>query len=127
MIFVTGEQHNLFQGENMASKLRPECGSGNGVVLPEDTALFLILDAVNRRRVLIAGRLHDGGGHHCAMGAFWADNPRLTVSWKLLEEVAAVNDSLPAKATPQERWKKVNSWLRFKIKCLATPTSEVPK
>lgn len=108
----------------MASKLRPECGSGNGVALPEDTALFLIRDAVARRRVLIGGRLHDGKGHHCAMGAFWEDNPKLTVSWKLLEEVAAVNDSVPASATPQERWKKVNSWLRFKIKALTARTSK---
>jgi hypothetical protein len=104
----------------MASKLRPECGSGNGVALPEDTALYLIRDAVNRRRSLAYGRLHDKDGRSCAMGAFWDDNPKLTVSWKLLDEVAAVNDSLPPTATPKERWKKVQSWLRFKIKSLTS-------
>lgn len=102
----------------MTSKLRPECGSGDGVALPEDTALYLLRDSVARRRGLIHGRLRDGRGHTCAMGAFWDDNPKLTVSWKLLDEVAAVNDSVPPTASPQERWKKVNSWLRFKIKAL---------
>jgi len=33
----------------------------------------------------------------------------------LVDEVAAVNDSLPASATPKQRWKKVNEWLRSKI------------
>jgi hypothetical protein len=32
-----------------------------------------------------------------------------------VDEVAAVNDSIGPSATPKERWKKVNSWLRFKI------------
>ncbi len=103
----------------MASKLRPECGCGNGVALPDDTAIFLIRDAVARRRSLAYGRLHDSAGRSCAMGAFWEDNPKLTTSWKLLEEVAAVNDSLPRTATPQQRWKKTMEWLRWKTKVLA--------
>jgi hypothetical protein len=52
------------------------------------------------------------------MGAFWADNPGAVVNDALLDEVARVNDSIPETATPHERWKKVNSWLRFKIKSL---------
>jgi len=101
------------------SKLRPECAPGKGPLLPDETALFLIRDSVARRRTLIYGRLHDGAGHHCAMGAFWQDNPKATVSTSLVDEVAAVNDSLPPTATMQERWKKVSSWLRWKLKVMA--------
>lgn len=50
------------------------------------------------------------------MGAFWDDNPRLSVNATLIEEVAAVNDSIPPSATPKERWKKVTSWLRWKLR-----------
>ncbi len=100
------------------SKLRPECTSAHGYSIPNDTALFMIRDSVARRRTLIHGRLH-WRGKHCAMGCFWADNPDAIVNTELLEEVAAVNDSLPAGATSQQRWKKVNEWLRFKIKSIA--------
>lgn len=102
------------------SKLRPECsdGDGNDTFVCDETALYLIRDAVFRRRSLIRGRLHDHRGRHCAMGAFWADNPRLSVSADLVDEVAAVNDSLPPSATPKERWKKVTSWLRWKLRVL---------
>jgi hypothetical protein len=53
------------------------------------------------------------------MGAFWADNPGAIVHTALIDEVAAVNDSIPRNATAQQRWKKVNSWLRWKLKVLA--------
>ena len=103
------------------SKLRPECHAARNdeSAIPNDTALFLIRDAVARRRGLIRGRLHDGKGHHCALGCFWEDNPKAVVYSSLIDEVAAVNDSLPYSATPKERWKKVNEWLRFKIATLA--------
>lgn len=108
------------------SKLRPECGTarpGDGYThVPTDTALYLILNSVNRRRGLIHGRLHDGYGGHCAMGAFWTDNPHLTVDGSLVDEVASVNDSIPPGSTPKERWKKVVSWLRWKKRVLANTT-----
>jgi hypothetical protein len=102
------------------SELRPECRivDPRALALPNDTVLFLVRDSVAKRRSLIRGRLHDGLGNHCAMGCFWADNPNAVVNSIFIDEVAAVNDSLPATATPHERWKKVNSWLRFKIKSL---------
>jgi hypothetical protein len=105
------------------SKLRPECRTVDAHVraIPNDTALFLIRDAVLRRRTLIRGRLHDGHGHHCAIGAFFADNPNAVLYEEVIDEVAAVNDSVPDTATPQERWKKVSEWLRFKIKRLVRP------
>jgi hypothetical protein len=101
------------------SKLRPECKDSTSPAIPDDTALFLIRDSVARRRTLIHGRLHDGKGHQCALGSFWTDNPKAAINSSLVDEVAAVNDSVPPTATPQERWKKVNSWLRWKLQVLA--------
>ncbi len=103
------------------SKLRPECVSAgwNEPALPDDTALFLIRDAVARRKELIHGRLDGPRGLHCAMGAFWADNPNAIVHNYITDEVTAVNDSVPSTASAKERWKKVNEWLRWKIKVLA--------
>ena len=101
------------------TKLRPELASARGeVALPDDTALFLIRDSVARRRLLIYGRLDDAVGNHCAIGSFFADNPRAVLNSTLIDEVAAVNDSVPRNASPEERWKKVNEWLRFKIASL---------
>lgn len=101
------------------SKLRSEgVQDSNGTAMPYDTALYLIRDSVAKRRSLIHGRLKNGSGEYCAIGAFWKDNPGTTLSSALIDEVAAVNDSVPPSATPKERWKKVNSWLRFKIASL---------
>lgn len=100
------------------SKLRPTCAGSKNAAMPDDTALFLIRQSVSKRRELIYGQLHDGFGHYCAIGAFWADNPKVTLHSSLIDEVAAVNDSVPPTATAKERWKKVNSWLRFKIASL---------
>ena len=101
------------------SKLRPECGTSTDPALSNDTALFLIRDAVAKRRSLGYGKLHDRDGRACAIGAFWDDNPKTTLRSSLIDEVAAVNDSVPATATPHERWKKVMGWLRWKVKVLA--------
>lgn len=101
------------------SSLRPECSDGKpGSSLPRDTLIYMIAKSVFRRRSLIRGRLHDGDGKHCAMGCFWNDNPSLTVPTDLLEEIAAVNDSVPKTASPQKRWKEVTKWLRWKMRVL---------
>lgn len=106
----------------MSTQLRSECGTAFGAhAIPYDTALFLIRDSVAKRRTLIYGRLHDQRGGHCAIGAFWEDNPEVALNPNLIDEVAAVNDSVPPSATPQERWKKVMGWLRWKVKVLAAP------
>src|SRR5258708_35983275 len=101
------------------SKLRPETTDSIYPAIADETALFLIRDSVSRRRALIYGRLHDGHGGHCAIGSFWSDNPQVVLNSALVDEVAAVNDSVPSTATAQERWKKDNSWLRWKIRVLA--------
>lgn len=100
------------------SKLRPECSSSKKPALPDDTAIYLIRDSVAKRRSLAFGQLRNNK-HSCAMGAFWDDNPNAIVNTALVDEVAAVNDSIPKTATPHERWKKVNSWLRWKIAVMA--------
>lgn len=96
------------------SKLRPECISTSNPRIPDETVLFLVRQAVGRRTGLIHGRLDGAVGEHCALGCFWEDHPHAVVSMNLIDEIAAVNDSLP-KATPKERWKMVNSWLRLKL------------
>lgn len=111
------------EGDSM-SRLR-SCVASTGRALPDDTALFLIRDSVAKRRKLIYGRLKDGHGNYCAIGAFWADNPGTTLHSSLIDEVAAVNDSVSPFATPKERWKKVNSWLRFKIASLTNRNQKV--
>jgi hypothetical protein len=110
------------------SKMRPECQTYRGprAALPDETALFLIRDAVAQRRTLIYGRLHDGEGGHCAVGAFWAKTPDAVLNMNLIDEVAAVNDSIPPTASPKERWRKVMSWLRWKIRVLANPAIKRP-
>lgn len=102
------------------SKLRPEtiAAKDNSRLIPRDTALFLIRDSVERRGKLIHGRLHGPNGLHCAIGCFWADNPNTSLPTDLIDEVATVNDSLGPNATPQERWKKVKIWLRWKLRLM---------
>ena len=109
------------------SKLRPELedGDDDSIYIPRDTALFLIRDSVAKRRSLIHGQLSDGNGHYCALGAFWEDHPDTSIDDSLVDEVAAVNDSIPPQATARERWKKVNEWLRFKIAALTTRKANV--
>jgi len=102
------------------SKLRPHgCSSSNKEAMPDDTALWLIRDSVQKRAGLLYGQLRNGHGEYCAIGAFWEDHPGVTLHTALIDEVAAVNDSVGPRALPGTRWRKVNSWLRFKIKSLA--------
>ena len=103
--------------------LRPECGPARpgSTSLPYATALYLITEAVAKRRALIRGHLDGPGGTHCALGWFWVDNPKAAIGTDLIEEVAAVNDAFTdGTTTPQERWKKVMSWLRWRKRVLAT-------
>lgn len=100
------------------SKLRPECGNGSSKPAPtEATSYYLIRESVARRRSLAAGALHRNG-MSCAIGSFFDDHPDYALPTSVIDEVAAVNDSYK-KLTPHERWKKVNSWLRWKVRVLA--------
>ena len=88
--------------------------------IPDATALYMICDAVARRKELIYGRLYDNG-QVCALGAFWRDNPSVTLNNTLIEEVAGYNDSIPPTASPKVRHKKVLRWLRWRLRTLANP------
>jgi hypothetical protein len=101
------------------SRLRPELVNGRGEAMPNETALYLICDSVAKRRSLIHGHLDDNNGKHCALGCFWADHPQAVLNDSLINEVAIVNDSLPKSTSPKVRWKKVHSWLRWRLKVLA--------
>jgi hypothetical protein len=100
------------------STLRPTLHSGSDY--PQPTyfdSLYMIRDAVERRRGLISGQLEDRVGGVCAVGAFFADNPKLALSAGLIDEVAAYNDSM-RRATPYQRRVKVLRWLTAKLAIL---------
>ena len=98
------------------SSLRPECKASEKPAMSNIRALDMIRAAVLRRRTLSHGVLDDTKGGHCAMGWFWHDHPGVCVTTALLDEVAAVNDSVPPDATPRERWQHVSRWLRWKTR-----------
>lgn len=79
----------------------------------------MIRDSVRRREYLIYGKLDDGHGEHCAVGAFWADNPRAILRASLIDEVAAYNDSVPKGSSDKVRKRKVLAWLNFKLRVLS--------
>jgi len=90
--------------------------------IPDATALYMICDAVARRKELIHGHLYDNGGC-CAVGAFWRDNPGTVLNSDLIDEVAGYNDSIPVTESPKVRHKKVLSWLRWRLRVLANPSA----
>jgi hypothetical protein len=108
------------------SKLRPEVRDNNGEfpVMSNGTAYFMIEQAVRAQQGLIAGRLHEGRAH-CAIGSYWAVNPKTALPSTLIDEVAAVNDSMPF-ATPRQRKIHVLRWLRWKLSTLGFPTAKRP-
>lgn len=96
------------------SLLRPECSTSSKEKLPDQVVLRRVYDAVRKRRTLAYGKL-DAADGHCAMGCFWDDNPGTVVATKVLDQVAAVNDSVPPTATRSERRKHVMRWLEWKL------------
>ena len=112
------------QEQNSMSQLRPEtvAANSNSPCLTGATAYFCVLNAVKSQAWgLIHGRLHNGYGHHCAIGSFFAAEQKTALQEDLIDEVAAVNDSCPG-ATPKERRTIVMRWLRWKLKTLGFPS-----
>jgi hypothetical protein len=101
------------------SALRPTLvNSKDGSPAPDTfDSYYMIRDAVERRRGLIAGRLEDRVGGVCAIGAFFADNPKLALHSPIIDEVAAYNDSL-RRMTPYQRRVRVLRWLTAKLAVL---------
>jgi hypothetical protein len=77
------------------------------------TAYLMVYNAVKAKHALIHGRLH-AFGESCAIGSFWDVNPKCALTSAFIDEVAAVNDSLPS-ATARQRRAHVLRWLRWKL------------
>lgn len=99
------------------SKLRPECGNASpDAPCPRGvTAYVAIYNSVKGEAGLIHGRLRDGHGGHCAIGAFFDSVDKGTaLPSPLIDEVATVNDSCRS-FTPKQRRTAVLQWLRWKL------------
>ncbi len=104
----------------MPSELRPELTSGSDrTCVRGGTAYLMILTAVEQQQGLIAGKLH-GHGAHCAIGSFFDINRKATVPWEIVNEVAAVNDSVPHFTEPARK-RHVARWLKWKLATLGMP------
>jgi hypothetical protein len=88
-------------------------GDGRTPCVTGGTAYLMILKAVEAQPGLVHGRLHDHGAH-CAIGSYFDVNRRSTLQYALIDEVAAVNDSVP-KYTRAQRKRYVKNWLRWKL------------
>jgi hypothetical protein len=98
------------------SKLRPDCGTTTKpVTLARSAILHRVYYAVRKKRSLIHGKLHDENGRSCAMGAMWDEFGSCVVPSDLVDEVAAVNDSVPPTALPSARRRHVLEWLEWKL------------
>lgn len=98
----------------------------NDPVLRNGTAYYAIYNAVLEQKGLIHGRLDGAHGEHCAIGSLWAATP-VALPSDLIDEVAAVNDSMP-KATPRQRKARVATWLRWKLGQLGLgPITSAPR
>jgi hypothetical protein len=79
----------------------------------------MVYNAVRMKRVLIHGRLHNYG-ESCAIGSFWDVNPKCSLYSEFIDEVAAVNDSVPA-STGRQRRLVVLRWLRWRLAQVGMP------
>lgn len=102
------------------SQLRPTLRSGSDLPCMEDgTAYLLIYTAVQTQSGLVHGKLHAAGAH-CAIGSYFTINNHTSLPETLIDEVAAVNDSVPH-VTPRQRRLHVQKWLRWKLAQLGMP------
>lgn len=102
----------------MSSNLRPELhDSATPSGFSYETALYRVYEAVSRKRRLLHGHLHDRKkGLSCAIGCTFDDGVT-SMPTKVIDEVAAYNDSFP-KLSPEQRWRKVHAWLKFRVETL---------
>lgn len=103
------------------SGLRPTLNSGSKLpCMKGGTALLLIYKAVQDAPGLIDGKLHDGHGEHCAIGNYFERHGNTSLPSDLIDEVAAVNDSVP-NVSHRQRKLHVAKWLRWKLAQLGMP------
>lgn len=104
------------------STLRPEIkpNAGAGLYAPTGgTAYLMVYNAVRTKEKLIHGQLH-AWGESCAIGSFFDVNPKCALYETFIDEVAAVNDSVP-KASARQRRTHVLRWLRWKLASVGMP------
>jgi hypothetical protein len=102
------------------SDLRPTLVKSKEPGLSYTSTYFRVLQAVLSRRGLIHGRLEDGQGRTCAIGAYFRET-NTPINSDAIDEIAAYNDSFPKLTSPQRR-KKVLAWLRFCVRTLGRST-----
>lgn len=103
------------------SKLRPTLrdAAPDTPCMRNGTAYLMILNAVESRKGLIHGAL-EIRGEVCAIGGYFDVNGKTCLPSDLIDEVAAVNDSMPT-LTPIQRRKKMMQWLKWKLAALGVP------
>lgn len=99
------------------SELRKELRSGSTKpCMSNGTAYYMILSAVQQQPGLVHGKLH-AHGEHCAIGSYFEINDQTALPETLIDEVAAVNDSVPHMSNRQRKF-HVARWLRWKLDSL---------
>jgi hypothetical protein len=109
------------------SKLRPTLKDAQPGTpcMRNGTAYLMILNAVEQQPGLIHGQLVHGQletpkGEYCAIGSYFHDNGQTALTDSLIDEVAAVNDSMPH-LTPTQRKQRMMRWLKWKLAALGMP------
>lgn len=87
--------------------------------MKDGTAYLMILNSIKCQNGLIHGKLHNHG-EHCAIGSYFHLHNNTALPESLIDEVAAVNDSLP-NASPKIRKREVMRWLKWKLDQLGFP------
>lgn len=86
------------------------------------SAYLAVYNAVKAAPGLLHGEL-DGrtaDGEHCAIGWYFALPSHISLPTDFIDEVATMNDSVPA-ATPRQRRMMMLRWLRWKLAELKMP------
>ena len=100
------------------AKLRPELPNAHPSTpcMRNGTAYLLIYNAVKDAPGLVHGKTTIGR-EHCAIGWYFEQQPRTALEASLIDEVAAVNDSIPHRTMKQRR-DLVLKWLYWRLKGL---------
>jgi hypothetical protein len=101
------------------SKLRPSLTPGGTYdYCPHGaTAYYEVLGAIQCQKGLIHGKLDNHLGEHCALGSYFAAHKNQAFPTEIIDTIASVNDSVP-RATPLQRKRFVERWLKWKLSCL---------
>lgn len=104
------------------SSLRPETrrADDSEPCLSGGSAYLAIYNAVRGQEGLISGRLHNSVGEHCAIGSYFSLPKHVCLPMNLIDEVAAVNDSMPSFSKKQRRTMMLR-WLRWKLGTIGMP------